>query len=485
MGIGTGVPSVEAGVRPRVAVVIPVFNEEAAIGRVVAGVPREVADEVIVVDGGSTDGTVEVAREAGARVIVERRRGYGRACASGAQATRAEILAFLDGDGADDPANLPRLVKLVASGQADLALGARSRMEAGALPAHSMLGNKLASALISAHWSQPISDLPSFKVIRRQSLLDLEMTEATYGWTIEMIVKAARRGYHLAEVPLDYHRRVGGQSKVSGNVRTSVRAAAVILSTLARHGFGRAGGKAVMRRRALVLMAKAPIAGEAKTRLGAAIGPELAAEVHAAFLEASLRTACGACDVVALMVPDARHAKALRPLVPGEVGVWVQGRPGLMAGISQAIERAMTEGAEEVVVGETDSPNLPPGHIATAFELLAGEDPGIVLGPCADGGYYLVGVTGLTPSLARELFEGEAYDGRTICRRTAERARSLGLAVEIGPEWYDVDTFDELQRLRAELALAPGGQLSTLRHLLASLEQRNVVLGLQRPHASH
>src|SRR5437879_3236323 len=107
---------------PRVAAIVPVFNEETAIAGVVAGIPRQLVAEVIVVDGGSTDGTVANARAAGARVVVERRRGYGRACATGAQLARADVLAFLDGDGADDPRSLPRLLDPVLSGQADLAL---------------------------------------------------------------------------------------------------------------------------------------------------------------------------------------------------------------------------------------------------------------------------------------------------------------------------------------------------------------------------
>lgn len=427
-----------------------------------------------MVDGGSRDRTAEVARDAGARVVVEPRRGYGRACASGAQAARADILAFLDGDGADDPAALGALLQLVLQGKADLALGARRPMEAGALPAHALLGNRLAAGLISARWGQPIGDLPSFKVIRRETLLELELAEATYGWTIEMIVKAARRGLRLAEVPLDYHRRVGGESKVSGNLSTSLKASYAILSTLARHGLGRSTGRPLIRRRALVLMAKAPFPGEAKTRLAAVLGDEAAAAIHEAFLRASLWTAGEACPLVALMAPDERHAERLRSLSPEGVQVWAQQRPGLMAGISQAFERATAAGAVDVLVGETDSPNLPLAHLEDAFRWLEQPGRGLVLGPCADGGYYLAGASGLDGATARALFEGEAYDGATICRRTAERARELGLWVELAPEWYDVDTVDELARLRRELAQAPAGPLSELGAALARLDQGSV-----------
>ncbi|MFI5266044.1 MAG: TIGR04282 family arsenosugar biosynthesis glycosyltransferase [Chloroflexota bacterium] len=471
--------------RSTVAVVIPVFNEETAIGHVVSAIPRHLVDEIIVVDGGSRDRTAEVARESGARVLVEQRRGYGRACATGAQAARSEILAFLDGDGSDDSAALGQLLELVTDRKVDLALGARGRAEAGALPAHAVLGNRLAAGLISARWGQPITDLPSFKVIRRDKLLALNMTEATYGWTIEMIVKAARRGYRLAEVPLDYRRRMGGESKVSGNLSTSLKASYAILSTLARHGFGRSRGEPLIRRRALVLMAKAPIPGQAKTRLAATLGAETAARIHEAFLRTSLRTAREVCDVVTLMGPDQRHAEALRPLAPNGVHVWAQQRPGLMAGISEAFEQATASGASDVVVGETDSPNLPLVHLQAAFQLLERRGPGIVLGPCADGGYYLVGVVGLDDATTRTLFEGEAYDSSTICQRTAERARSLGLWVELAPEWYDVDTINEFEQLRAELEAMPDGQFGDLRAALAGLEQEANMLGLGSRHATH
>lgn len=471
-------------VPPLVAAVIPVFEEVAAIGQVVSAIPRDVVQEIIVVDGGSRDRTAEVAREAGATVIVERRRGYGRACATGAQAARGDILAFLDGDGADDPTALPGLVDLVARGQADLALGARSRMESGALPPHAVLGNRIAAGLIAARWRQRLSDLPSFKVIRRDALLALEMSEATYGWTIEMIVKAARRGYRLVETPLDYRRRIGGESKVSGNLATSLKASYAMLSVLARHSFGRTSGRPLIRTRALVLMAKAPIAGEAKTRLAASIGDAAAARVQEGFLRSTLGAAVDACQLVALMAPDERHAEVLQAAVPRGVHVWAQVRPGLMAGISEAFVRAAALGAEDVLVGETDSPNLPPAYLNEAFRLLEQPSRPLVLGPCADGGYYLVGATRLDDATARSLFEGEAYDSGSICRRTAERAQGLGLSVEFAPEWYDVDTLEELQRLKAELGHTSDGRLGDLRRTLDTLFDGRV-LGLDSRHATH
>jgi rSAM/selenodomain-associated transferase 1 len=471
--------------RPSIAAIIPVWNEAAAIGHVVSGLPRGLVDEIIVVDARSSDGTADIAARAGARVIVEGRPGYGRACASGALGARSEILAFLDGDGSDDPSALPKLLAPLLEGRARLALGARRPVEAGALPAYAALGNTLAAGLISARWNQKITDLPSFKVIRRADLLALGMSEASYGWTLEMIVKAARRGYRIHEVPLDYRRRLGGESKVSGHLGTSIRASKAILSTLARHGIRRSTARPILQARAIVLMAKAPLPGEAKTRLAAEIGPEGAAAVHRAFLEQSTANAgraIAAGDLLALMCPDRTHADALRRLYPG-AHVWAQARTGLMAGISQAFERARALGAGSIVVTETDSPTLPAGHFAAAFEAMERPGPGIVLGPCADGGYYLVGARELTDATARELFEGEQYEGSTICRRTAERAGQLGLWVEFAPEWYDVDTLDDLRRLRSELDGAEDEGQSRLRNLLANIGQP-AVLALDNPHVS-
>lgn len=225
--------------RPAVAVVIPVIDEEAAIGGVIAGLPRDVVSDIVVVDGGSHDRTAEVAERAGARVVVERRRGYGRACASGVLATTAEVVVFLDGDGSDDASQLGRVVAPLLGNDADLVLGRRLQLEGAALPVYARAGNTLAAAIISVLWRQRIRDLPSFKAIRRRDLVALGMSEATYGWTIELIVKAARRRLRIREIPLAYLPRVGGQSKVSGNPRASIRAAIAILRVLARHGLGR------------------------------------------------------------------------------------------------------------------------------------------------------------------------------------------------------------------------------------------------------
>jgi hypothetical protein len=221
--------------QPRVAVVIPVLNEEEALPSVLAEFPPGAVTEVIVVDGGSTDGSVAAAEGAGARVVVERRRGYGRASAAGAAAAGADVLVFLDGDGSDDPRALPDLLSPVLEGRAALALGARARRERGALMAHQRLGNGLVAFLVRAVYGVRVRDVPPMRAIRRDALELLGLREMTYGWPTEMIVKAARAGLPIAEVAVTSRVRRGGQSKITGRAIPSVRAGARMLAVVARY----------------------------------------------------------------------------------------------------------------------------------------------------------------------------------------------------------------------------------------------------------
>jgi glycosyltransferase involved in cell wall biosynthesis len=221
-----------------VALIIPVWNEEAVIGRVLAEVPAGSVDQVIVVDGGSHDQTTAIARAAGATVVTQQRRGYGAACAAGvAAAGGAELLIFLDGDYSDPPAAIPRVLAPLRAGQADLVLGSRTLggLERGALPVQAVLGNWLVRALILLLYRRRLTDLPSCKAIRRQTLLGFDMREFTYGWTTEMIVKALRQSCRIVELPVPYRRRGGGRSKVSGTVRGTFGAAYHLTATVLRY----------------------------------------------------------------------------------------------------------------------------------------------------------------------------------------------------------------------------------------------------------
>ncbi len=224
---------------PRIFAVIPALNEAAAIGRVVRSLPRDRIREVIVVDNGSTDDTATVAWEAGAVVVTEPERGYGAACAAGVALARrlgAEIIVLLDGDASDDPANLPTILAPLLAGEADLVMGSRARgtVERGALTPPQRFGNWLAARILR-RYGLAITDLGPFRAIRADALAALQMNERTYGWSTEMLVKAARTGLRVHEVPVSYRRRAGGKSKVGGTVRGSINAAAVILRTTYRY----------------------------------------------------------------------------------------------------------------------------------------------------------------------------------------------------------------------------------------------------------
>lgn len=217
-----------------VAVIIPVIDEAEVIGQVLAEIPPGLAHQVIVVDGGSRDGTPDVARAAGATVVGQPRPGYGAACQAGARAATADILVWLDGDYSDPPGELPRILAPLLAGRADLVLGCR-RCAAGALPVHARLGNQLVTGLLALLYRRRVSDLPSFKALRRGTLAQLKLREQTYGWTTELIVKAIRQRLRLVEVPVAYRARAGGRSKVSGNWRASARAAYRLLWAAVRY----------------------------------------------------------------------------------------------------------------------------------------------------------------------------------------------------------------------------------------------------------
>ena len=221
-----------------VGLIIPALNEEAALPRVLADVPTGV-DEVLVVDNGSTDRTADVARQGGAGVVVERQRGYGAACWRGlCHMPSCDVVAFIDADYSDPPDQLPVLVEPIARDQADFVLASRvlGQRESGAMPIHSLLGNRLACTLMGLLFAASYTDLGPFRAIRRDALDWLAMTDRGFGWTVEMQIKAVRAGLRIAEVPLPTRRRIG-VSKISGTVTGSVRAGYRILSTIARYGF--------------------------------------------------------------------------------------------------------------------------------------------------------------------------------------------------------------------------------------------------------
>ncbi len=227
---------------PQVSIIIPALNEAESIGQVVREMPWHLIAECIVVDNGSSDGTGAIATAAGARVI-QSPRGYGAACLAGSNAAlpSSDILAYMDGDGADIVAGLEKLIWPIAEGKADFVIGSRIRgqREPGSMLPSQIFAAHLVGTLLRLFQGVRYTDMCAFRAIRRSSLEQMKMAELTYGWNLEMQIKAAQLKLRIEEVTVDYRCRLGGVSKVSGDWRASLKAATRILEVLFRVGLKR------------------------------------------------------------------------------------------------------------------------------------------------------------------------------------------------------------------------------------------------------
>ena len=226
----------------RVTVIIPTLNEEEPIAGVVQAVAaQEIAHEIIVVDNGSNDDTARRARDAGARIVAEPQRGYGRACMAGVRSLSAQsdVVVFLDGDGSDCPEFLSQLVDPVMAGTHDFVIGSRTRgkREPGSMNFQQIFSGRIAGLITRFLYGVRYTDMCPFRAMRRDALERLSMKEKTYGWNLEMQMRAARAGLRILEVPVNHRCRTGGQSKVSGTVRGTFVAGARIIATLLRIAF--------------------------------------------------------------------------------------------------------------------------------------------------------------------------------------------------------------------------------------------------------
>ena len=223
----------------RISVIIPVFNEQDAIEKVIGDIPDNLPTEIIVVDNGSTDQTAKLAAAMGARIVRENRRGYGSACLAGIAATgEPDIVVFLDGDYSDHPNEMPDLIAPILENRADLAIGSRvlGNSEPGALMIQARFGNRLATSLIKILFGVSYTDLGPFRAIRYGALMDLNMRDKTFGWTVEMQVKAAKQALKIQEVPVSYRKRIG-VSKITGTLKGTLKAGWKILFTIFRYWF--------------------------------------------------------------------------------------------------------------------------------------------------------------------------------------------------------------------------------------------------------
>jgi glycosyltransferase A (GT-A) superfamily protein (DUF2064 family) len=441
---------------------VPALNEAAAIGDVVRGLRNAGACCVLVVDGGSVDGTPTRAEAAGARVVIESRPGYGRACLTGAAAAQAfhshELVAFLDGDGSCDPAELPRLAAHAAD--FDVVLGVRgwSRIERGAYPTYARAGNMLTAGLIGLRVRRRVRDLSPYKVLRADALARLQLRQEAYAWTTELVARAhADRNLTVAEVPITFRARRGGKSKVSGRWVPSFRAGRQMLAAALAE---------TSPRPRLVLMAKS--ARIAKSRLAAEAGTGVALGFWTASVTdtaAHLLKAASADRLEArLMLAAAGEAGELKELLGPAWIDDVQQRPGLGEALFQVFDSAAAAGAPYALAVSGDNPTLPASLIHDAVVALGTSDA--VLGPTPDGGYYLVGFR--RPALARRQRErvlrsifNRHLGGANARESTRLAMAEAGLSVAMLDPWPDVDNLGDLRRLAAELVIAPEAAPST------------------------
>ncbi|MFK7787749.1 MAG: glycosyltransferase family 2 protein [Crocinitomicaceae bacterium] len=227
--------------KPLISVIIPAYNEEQSIGKVVNDIPRNIVEHVIVVNNNSTDSTVEVAKKAGAIVLDEPRRGYGWACLKGiahSKTLNTEIVVFLDGDYSDYPQEIPDVIAPILETDMDMVIGSRvlGKREKGSLTPQQVFGNWLATRLIRLFYRAKFTDLGPFRAIKAESLEKLKMADKTYGWTIEMQIKAAKHKMKFCEVPVNYKKRIG-VSKVSGTIKGTVLAGIKIIFAVFKYRF--------------------------------------------------------------------------------------------------------------------------------------------------------------------------------------------------------------------------------------------------------
>ncbi len=441
-----------------VAVIIPALNEEAAISRVLEAVPRWV-DDVVVADNGSEDRTRDIVRAHGARVVSEPRRGYGAACLRGMAALGSpDVVVFLDGDYSDHPDEMALLVDPVASGEQDMVIGSRvlGTREQGALTPQARFGNWLACRLMMAFWGARHTDLGPFRAIAYERLLDLDMRDQDYGWTVEMQIKAARAGLRVIETPVSYRKRIGA-SKISGTVRGVVAAGTKILYTIFAAAFSSSlSPHAFPHPECLVIFTRAPVAGKVKTRLIPALGPAGAARLHRAMTEHTVRSLeplAGQAGVRLLIRyhtdrdwerdpgdlsgPDPAE-RMLRSWLGAHLAYACQGPGTLGDKLIRAFADSFREGARRVLIIGTDCPDLDPRVIREGFVLLRRHD--VVLGPARDGGYYLVGLRRMYP----RLFLAIPWGTDEVLQITRTRAERLGLSVGRLPVLDDVDRPEDL-----------------------------------------
>ena len=422
-----------------VDVVLPCLDESAALPWVLGRIPP--GWRAIVVDNGSRDGSAELARSLGATVVQEPRRGFGAACHAGLLAATAELVCFLDCDGSLDPAQLDRVTGPVAAGTADLVLGRRRPVGAGAWPVHARLANAVLARRLRARTGAPLSDLGPMRAARRERLLALGLGDRRSGYPLEMVLAASAAGMRIAETPVDYLPR-SGRSKVTGTLRGTRQAVRDMRGVLAAPPA------------TLLVIAKAPVPGRVKTRLTPPCTPGQAAALAEAALADTLHTLG--------TVPAGRRLLVL----DGDPGRWLpagwQVLPQACGGLDERLAAAFGHAARlapdvpALLVG-MDTPQLCAATLSEPLSPTGRVGVDAWYGPAADGGFWALGLARPTEQLARRLLVGVPMSTSGTGGAVLDRLAAAGMTVRTLPRLTDVDTAHDAHRVAAA---APGSRFA-------------------------
>ncbi len=433
---------------------MPAFNEAPSIAKVIEAIPDWV-DQIVVGDNGSTDDTVSIANAAGATVVHEPERGYGAACLRAMSALDApDIVVFIDADFSDAPSEMSQLVDPILRDETDIVIGSRvlGDAEPGSLTPQQRFGNGLACWLMRLFWQARYTDLGPFRAIRHSTLRELAMADRNWGWTVEMQMRAAQQRLRIIEAPVRYRKRIG-QSKISGTVSGVIRAGTKILYIIFRELFA---SRPLPRdgEERLCVFTRFPVAGEAKTRLIPALGPEGAASLQREMTARTMQAARQSCLQPGRTTEvhfTGTDEPSMRDWLGPDVDYVAQADGDLGARMYFAVHRALKSRANRVVVIGTDCPELSEKHIRQAFALLHIHDA--VIGPTEDGGYYLIGLN----KPVADLFVDIDWGTETVFESTMRIAQSAQLNVGLLPKLSDVDLPEDLPVWRdAEARKRPG-----------------------------
>ncbi len=434
-----------------IGVIIPALNEASCLADVVTDcLAHRSADDkmrVVVCDNGSTDGTAAAAQQAGAEVVHESHRGYGAACLRAIEhlSDWPDVFVFVDGDGSSDCGKLHELLNPIRRDQADLVIGWRRAAELGSMTLPQRIGSWWFSWLLNIRWGGCGHDLGPFRAITRQALEQLCMADRTWGWTLEMQIKAILQGLRVVEVPVNWRRRLSGRSKISGSVTGVLRACGKISLTFARYVL--CTPKPTHQPRNLVVaFTKYPRPGEVKSRLAATVGDEQAAQIYRRLAERCYRQlhalqTSGLTDVA--LYGKGRPMSAFKRWLPGARYYWPQPQGDLTQCLQQAFAKGFAHGAARVAAIATDSPALDAEAISNALGELQRVPTDVGIIPNTDGGYALIAMREHHP----QLFEGVDWSTASVLAQTHRRAAELGLQVCELPAVPDIDTADDLVHL--------------------------------------